>query len=85
MKQIIKFTDANVDGNGSNIDTLVQVEGRFPLTHGIVQRVEKAIEQYKNDNDNEWTTNDIVDAACKQLELEGYMCDSIIEDVSIEF
>lgn len=33
MKQIIKFTDVNVDGNGSNIDTLVQVEGRFPLTH----------------------------------------------------
>lgn len=83
MKQIIKFT--NVDGNGSNIGTLIQVEGRFPLTHGIVQRVERAIQQYKKDNDNEWTTNDIVDAACKQLELEGYMCDSIIEDVAIKY
>lgn len=45
MKRIIKFI--NVDGNGSNIGTLIQVEGRFPLTHGIVQRVERAIQQYK--------------------------------------
>lgn len=83
MKQIIRFT--NVDGNGTDTATLIQVEGRFPLTHGIVQRVERAIQQYKKDNDNEWTTNDIVDAACKQLELEGYMCDSIIEDVAIKY
>ena len=45
MKQIIRFT--NVDGNGTDTATLIQVEGRFPLTHGIVQRVERAIQQYK--------------------------------------
>lgn len=36
MKQIINFIDRNVDGDGINIETLIQVEGE-PLTAGVVQ------------------------------------------------
>ena len=36
MKQIINFIDRDVDGDGINIKTLIQVEGE-PLTAGVVQ------------------------------------------------
>ena len=29
MKQIIKFVDKNVDGCGSNVDMLIQIEGKI--------------------------------------------------------
>ena len=46
IKQIINFIDRDVDGDGINIETLIQVEGE-PLTAGVVQRTKDAIEKYK--------------------------------------
>lgn len=85
MKQIIKLIDVNIDGCGTNIESMIQVEGKQELTNGIIQRTKDAIEKYKKENRGEWDTNDIIDVVCKHLEIEGYMCDNILEDVTIEF
>ena len=38
MKQIIKLIDVDVDGCGTNIETMIQIEGKQELTNGIIQR-----------------------------------------------
>ena len=85
MKQIIKLIDVDVDGYGTNVETMIQVEGKHELTNGIIQRTKDAIEKYKKDNDREYDTDSIVDVVCEHLESEGYMCDYISEDATIEF
>lgn len=47
MKQIIKFIDVDVDGCGTNIESMIGVEGKQELTNGIIQRTKDAIEKYK--------------------------------------
>lgn len=85
MKQIIKFIDVNIDGCGTNVESMVQVEGKQELTNGVIQRTKDAIEKYKKENYGEYDTDSIIDVACKHLETEGYMCDYISEDATIEF
>ena len=85
MKQIIKLIDVDVDGCGTNVETMIQVEGKQELTNGIIQRAKDAIEKYKKENDGEYDTDSIVGVVCEHLESEGYMCDYISEDVAIEF
>lgn len=83
MKQIIKFTDIN--GFGGNIDVLVQVEGKFELTNGVIERMKKAIEKYQEENYDDWDTDGVINAACEYLETEGYMCDYVVPDYAIVF
>lgn len=85
MKQIIKFIDTNIDGCGTNVESMVQIEGKHELTNGVIQRTKDAIEEYKKDNNGEYDTDSIIDVACEHLESEGYMCDHISEDTTIEF
>lgn len=85
MKQIIKFIDTNVDGCGTNVESMVQIEGKHELTNGVIQRTKDAIEEYKKENNGEYDTDSIIDVACEHLESEGYMCDHISEDTTIEF
>ncbi|SCH16433.1 Uncharacterised protein [uncultured Clostridium sp.] len=85
MKQIIKLIDVDVDGCGTNVETMIQVEGKQELTNGIIERIKDAIEKYKKENDGEYDTDSIVGVVCEHLESEGYMYDYISEDVAIEF
>ena len=85
MKQIVKLIDVDVDGCGTNVETMIQVEGKQELTNGIIERIKDAIEKYKKENDGEYDTDSIVGVVCKYLESEGYMCDYISEDAAIEF
>lgn len=70
----INFTDYNVDGNGTNITTLARIQGPETITIGskILDRVENAIANYKNENEGEWDTDGCLEAAEKQLKSEGY-------------
>ena len=68
MKQIIKLIDVDVDGCGTNIETMIQVEGKQELTNGIIQRTKDAIEKYKKENDGEYYTDSIVGVVCEYLE-----------------
>lgn len=71
VETIIKFTDVDVDGNGTNIDILMRVYGN-DITVGTIDRVKDAISNYKNENEGEWDTDGCIDAATEQLEAEGY-------------
>lgn len=53
MKQIIKLIDVDVDGCGTNVETMIQVEGKQELTNGIIERIKDAIDKYKKENDGE--------------------------------
>lgn len=77
--------DVDVDGCGTNIETMIQVEGKHELTKGIFQGIKDTIQKYKKENDGEYDTDSVVGVVCEYLESEGYMCDYISEDVVIEF
>ena len=85
MTQIIKFTDVNVDGCGTDIEMLVQVEGKTKLTDDIIKETKAEIEKYKDENYYEWDTNSVIDVACECLELQGFACKGISPDYCIEF
>ena len=85
MKQIIKFIDVNVDGCGTDIDVYVKVEGKTELTNGVINRTKEAIEKYKEENQYEWDTDTIIDAACEHLKTEGYKTETTSYDYCIEF
>ena len=59
MKQIVKLIDVDVDGCGTNVETMIQVEGKQELTNGIIQRTKDVIEKYKKGYANIWKTKDI--------------------------
>lgn len=85
MKQIIKLIDVDVDGCGTNIETMIQIKGIYELTNGVIQRTKDAIKKYKKENDGEYDTDSIVNVVYEHLQEEGYVCDIISEDVVIEF
>ena len=85
MMQIIKFTDVDVDGCGTNVEVYVQVEGKSELTNGIIERTKTEIEKYKEENSGEWDTDSVLDVACEYLETEGYMCHFVVPDYEIQF
>lgn len=37
MKQIVKLIDVDVDGCGTNVETMIEIEGKQELTNGIIQ------------------------------------------------
>ena len=43
------------------------------------------LKNIKKECDGEYDTDSIVDVVCEHLESEGYMCDYISEDATIEF
>lgn len=85
MKQIINFIDADVDGCGTDVETMIQIEGVQALTNGAIKRIKDAIERYKKENYGEYSPYDVVEAACEQLGREGYIYEYLSEDVTIEF
>lgn len=54
MKQIINFIDVDVDGCGTNVETMIQIEGDQALTNGTIKRIKDVIERYKKENYGEW-------------------------------
>lgn len=85
MKQIIKFVDSDVDGCGTNVEMLIQIEGKNPLSTELVDALKHTIHEYIDSNAGEWSTDDVVNQACEYLESQGYMCHYIGEDLLIEF
>ena len=85
MKRIIKLGDVNVDGCGTSVETLIQIEGMRSLTDSVIQGIKDAIDEYKSENSGEWDTDSVIDIVCKHLEKEGYTSDYISPDAVIEF
>ena len=85
MMQIIKFTDVDIDGNGTNIEVYIQVKGRFELINGVIAEMKSEIEKYKEEYSGEWDTDSAINVACEYLESKGYECRSLLPDYEIEF
>jgi len=83
--QMIKFTDTNSDGCGTNIEVYVQIEGKEKLTRDIFEKINIKIMEYKEENIEEWDMNGVIDEVCKYLETEGYICHPVIPEYEIEF
>lgn len=81
----IKLIDVNVDGCGTNVETIIEVNGRRKLTNEIIQRTQEAIDKYKESNPGEWDTDDIINIACEHLKAEGYISIPLLADAIIEF
>ena len=60
MKQIIKFVDSDVDGCGTNVEMLIQIEGKNPLSTELVDALKHTIHEYIDSNAGEWSTDDVV-------------------------
>ncbi len=83
-EQIIKFTDVNVDGCGTDVSCLAKIYGNN-ITVGTVERIKDAINSYKNENEGEWDTEGCLDAAQEQLKAEGYEVQWINPSIEICF
>ena len=57
MKQIIKFIDVNIDGCGTNVEFMVQVEGKQELTintpNGVIRDADTILEDYLDNRETE--------------------------------
>lgn len=69
-KTILSLIDENVDGNGTDVTVLVEIEGG-DITDEIINGVSSAIEKFKDECD-EYTTDDCCDAAGEYLESKGF-------------
>ena len=81
---IIKFTDVNIDGCGTDVVTLARVYGK-DISVETIDKIYEAINRYKDENEDEWDTEGCLEAAQKQLESEGYEVHFINPTVEIEF
>lgn len=81
MQSILKLIDKNIDGCGTDVEEVIQIEGN-PLTDDLIRDIEKVISTRKEDAD--WDTEDILSAVWECLEGKGYSVKSIYPTV-IEF
>ena len=82
MQSILKLIDKNVDGCGTDVEEVIQIEGN-PLNDDLISDIEKVISNRKSE-DADWNTDDILSAVWKCLEGKGYSVKSIYPTV-IEF
>jgi len=83
-KTIIRFTENDVDGCGTNAEHLIMVKSDLDLTNGFKSRLEKVIEEIK-DEWGEWDTDSVVEEACERIfGADAEVC-FIIPDMEIEF
>jgi len=84
MKEIIKFTDTDIDGCGTDIVVYVQIEGDRKLTTDDIVDIKSVIDESKR-NIEDWSTDDILDAVCDHLASKGFTCQCVYPDHEIEF
>lgn len=85
MEQFINFIDVDVDGCGTDVTVPVRVVGEKSLTQEIVEKINTAIRDYKEENEGEWDTDGCIDVAFEVLEKEGYKVEIINPTIEIAF
>lgn len=81
---IVKFTDADVDGCGTNVETIAILKGTC-ITDEIKKNIDIAIEKCKCDLSWEWTTDDCLNAAVNYLKTLGFTVEFVNPAVEIIF
>jgi hypothetical protein len=83
-ENIIKFTDVNVDGCGTDVTLLARVYGK-DISVETIEKINDAIANYKKANEGEWDTDGCLDAATEQLEADGYEVHFVNPTLEIRF
>lgn len=84
MTQYINLTDVNVDGCGTDVATIIKIEGSV-LSRGTIDGIKEVIDNYKSENEGCWDTNGCITAAFEQLEKAGFEPEVIDFAAQIEF
>lgn len=86
LNQIIKFVETDVDGCGTNAEVMILVKTDMMLTRGHEERLEKIIEEIRNEwEDDEWDTDSVVEEAVKRVFGEDVEWEVILPDIEVEF
>ena len=86
LNQIIKFVETDVDGCGTNAEVMILVKTDMLLTRGHKERLEKAIEDIRNEwEDDEWDTDSVVKEAFTRVFGNDVEYEVILPDIEIEF
>lgn len=86
LNQIIKFVETDVDGCGTSAEVMILVKTDMILTRGHRERLEKAIEEIRNEwEDDEWDTDSVVEEAFKRVFGEDAEWEVILPNIEVEF
>ena len=80
----IKLEDVNVDGCGTDVSTIIEVDSDI-ITNDTIKMVTEAIEAYKRQNEGEWDSDGCFDVAAEQLKSEGFEVKFIVPLTTICF
>lgn len=80
----IKLEDVNVDGCGTDVSTIIEVDSDI-ITNDTIKMVTEAIEAYKRQNEGEWDSDGCFDVAAEQLKSEGFEVKFIVPITTICF
>lgn len=84
IKTITKFTDVNVDGCGTNVETVAILTGP-DITKEIIEGVNKAIEECKIALELYYSTDDCLNAAKEYLNKQGFQVEFMNPEIEFEF
>lgn len=78
----IKLIDENVDGCGTDVDTIIDAIGPM-ITLSIINGLKDAVDVYKAQNPGEWDSDGCFDTACDFLKQNGYRVTFHTADIEI--
>lgn len=86
LNQIIRFTERNVDGCGSDAEVMVLLKTDFLLTSGHKTRLEHEIESIKREwEGDDWDTDSVVEEAIARVFGEDAEWEAVLPDLEVEF
>ena len=80
----IKLEDVDVDGCGTDVSTIIEVDSD-DITNDTIKMATKAIEAYKRENEGEWDSDGCFNAAADKLRSEGFKVRFIVPSATICF
>lgn len=86
LNQIIRFVERDIDGCGTDAEVMVLLKTDMLLTRGHKERLEKAIEDIRNEwEDDEWDTDSVVEEAFTRVFGTDVEVETLIPDIEVEF
>ena len=86
LNQIVRFVERDIDGCGTDAEVMVLLKADMVLTRGHKERLEKSIEDIRNEwEDDEWDTDSVVEEAFTRVFGTDVEVETIIPDIEVEF
>lgn len=86
LNQIIKFIETDVDGCGTSAEVMILLKTDVSLTKEHVERLEKVIEDIRNEWEHDkWNTDSVIEEAFLRVFGADIAYEVILPDIEIEF